>query len=642
MVGNLQSLKARASLTRLARDTRANTLALMAMALIPLAGMVGGGVDISRMYIVKTRLQHACDAGALAGRKAMGGGTWAQDSNMPRAAAERFFDANYNRQAYGVTSVTATFTENAGKVSGTASAELPMTLMKIFGRRSETLSVTCDAEMRLPNTDVMFVLDTTGSMAETMPGDSKTKMESLKIAVKCFYEIVARLNTDADCKSVPSGGTGDQVQIRFGFVPYATNANVGRLLKPEWFADSWEYQTREAVWTNSGFTWVQRGQPQVISTETLTVTGVPQNSCSTQSAAAGGYNSSTDTYSNNNNVKTTDAKVVTSTSWTSASNGTCTGIRTLTRTIYDKVAGQAFKEWHYNQLPVTVGLLKNGNSWNASFQWPIADNGTNKTIRWDGCIEERKTERTVNYDPIPTGAKDLDIDSTPVAGDDTTRWGMVLPDLIYTRNGNNGWTRNSSNTTANYGNGSIYTCPLAATKLEKWPDADDFDDYVDKLGTSGNTYHDIGLIWGARLMSPSGIFKSENEYTPKGGEIERHLIFMTDGDACTAAANYTAYGVAWFDRRQTSLSSVPTEGCTFNDKTLTQQVNLRTEALCKEIQTKNITLWVIALGNLATETQTRLNACATPGKYFKPKKAEDLIDSFKQIANQISQLRLTR
>ncbi|MEN2793652.1 hypothetical protein ABC974_28830 [Sphingomonas oligophenolica] len=32
----------------LARDVRVNTLALMAMALIPLAGLVGGRIDITR------------------------------------------------------------------------------------------------------------------------------------------------------------------------------------------------------------------------------------------------------------------------------------------------------------------------------------------------------------------------------------------------------------------------------------------------------------------------------------------------------------------------------------------------------------------------------------------------------------------
>ena len=77
---------------------------------------------------------------------------------------------------------------------------------------------------------------------------------------------------------------------------------------------------------------------------------------------------------------------------------------------------------------------------------------------------------------------------------------------------------------------------------------------------SGNTYHDIGLVWGARFASPTGIFASENKATSKGGEIERHIIFMTDGDASTNNTDYAAYGLPWFDRRQTSNGSVPTGG----------------------------------------------------------------------------------
>src|SRR3546814_3068861 len=45
----------------------------------------------------------------------------------------------------------------------------------------------------------------------------------------------------------PSGGTSSETQIRFGFVPYATNVNVGRLLPPEWFRDFSSYQSRERV-----------------------------------------------------------------------------------------------------------------------------------------------------------------------------------------------------------------------------------------------------------------------------------------------------------------------------------------------------------------------------------------------------------
>ena len=39
----------RGFLARLRRDRRGNTLAIMAAMIVPLAGMVGGGIDISRL-----------------------------------------------------------------------------------------------------------------------------------------------------------------------------------------------------------------------------------------------------------------------------------------------------------------------------------------------------------------------------------------------------------------------------------------------------------------------------------------------------------------------------------------------------------------------------------------------------------------
>lgn len=633
-------------MSRLARDVRGNTLVMMAAALIPLCGIVGGGIDAGRMYITKTRLQHACDAGALAGRKAMGGGTWGQTlngvPNYPNTSANRFFDANYKNGSYGSLTVTRTFTENAGKVTGSASVPLPMTLMQVFSIPTQTLAVTCSSEMRLPNTDVMFVLDTTGSMGDTPAGDNQSKMASLKVAVKCFYEIVARLNTDATCATgTPGGGTGNQVQIRFGFVPYSTNVNVGKLLNPAWFADRWPYQSRAPRW------WIRQGNPTV-TTNPVSATNVQQQSCNDASAQASGYNSNSDSYGNDNNTKTNTTVNTHVTGWNSVNGGTCSGTQTKTVTNYNRqenVQGgpnDQFIDYHYGQITHNISGLKNGSSWNSSLTLPMDTNGAAKSIGWDGCIEERATVRADAYDPIPSGAKDLDIDLVPSSGTANSLWAPALPGLIFTRKDSNAqWTLAESYTTAEYGNGSSYTCATAAKKLQSWPDASNFDAYVDSLNPNGNTYHDIGLIWGGRLMSPDGLFAAENALTPQGGEIQRNMIFMTDGDPCTSVGNYQAYGVAWYDRRETPASDVPTEGCT-NTGTLTQQVNARTLAVCSAIKNKDINLWVVTFGSVDPSTVTRLTTCASPGRYFSASNAATLQSTFASIANQISQLRLTQ
>ena len=84
-------------LRRLARDRSGNTLALLAAGILPLLGLVGGGIDMGRSYLAESRLQQACDAGVLAARKRLGTGV-AATGVVPSDVAEfgqRFFDVNF-------------------------------------------------------------------------------------------------------------------------------------------------------------------------------------------------------------------------------------------------------------------------------------------------------------------------------------------------------------------------------------------------------------------------------------------------------------------------------------------------------------------------------------------------------------------
>lgn len=660
-------------LTRLRRDIRGNTLAMMAAGLFPLIGMIGGGLDLARLYIVKTRLQHACDAGALAGRRMMGGGTWAQSGGLPGQTAMQFFNGNIRNNAYGATINTPNFSESAGRVTGTATAAVPMTLMRVFGFRSMNASVACNAEMRLPNTDVMFVLDTTGSMDETLPGDTRTKISALRFAVKCFYEEVARLDTNADCTPGtpgPTGGTGTGTQIRFGFIPYATNVNVGRLLPTSYIADRWSYQSRrratygEDVVDNNG-SW-----PSANSTPpnwsgwsswsgyTTTSNSVPQSACTPTTTTYGSENSSSSSSTSGQTTTTTTVRTRLATqteyesTWgvndTSGNNRDCRSrhrSRTRTETRTDVQTRSPHPTWLYQQVEHDISGLRTGTTWNAGVNLPLGSNGAMTNISWAGCIEERPTVRESTYWPIPADAHDLNIDLVPSATAGS-KWGAALPGAVYRRTSGGSRTRADVYNDGNFSNAGN-DCPTQARKLQPWPTVTGvggFQTYVDSLDTGGNTYHDIGLIWGARFISPTGIFASENALTSAGGEIERHLIFMTDGVACTGLDNYQAYGLRWWDRRQTADGVAPTDSgnpCVADTGTLTAQVNARFTAVCQAVQNRNITLWVIYFGTTDTNTVNRMTACATPGRFYYANNSAALVTAFRSIAAQISQLRLT-
>lgn len=208
---------------------------IVAAALAPMLALVGGSIDMGRGYLAQTRLQQACDAGVLAARKSIGS-TLADDGVLPanaEAAGMRFFNLNFRSGAYGSENRTfAMALEEDYSVSGDAAVDVPTSIMRIFGQMNIPVEIECEARLNFSNTDIMMVLDTTGSMALTNSGDSQSRIAVLKDTVLRFFRELDASKSQA-------------TRIRYGFVPYSTNVNVGGLLEDDWIVDSWHYQSRK-------------------------------------------------------------------------------------------------------------------------------------------------------------------------------------------------------------------------------------------------------------------------------------------------------------------------------------------------------------------------------------------------------------
>ena len=694
-------------LSRLAKNEEGNVIAILAAAVLPVLGLVGGGIDISRLYLTQSKLQGACDSGALLGRKIMGMGTWNAEDAVAGRQALQIFDQNFASGSYGTHSLARSYSEANGNVTGTASATVPMALMQIFGEKEKVITVNCKAELRIPNTDVMFVLDTTGSMQETPVNSNVTKIVGLRRAVKCFYEALAKQNIDditpAECDETidPINTNSPNVQLRFGFVPYSVNVNVGRLLTHEHMVDSFTYQSRVAetvanaeatptygqqsahmpiddVTTKENNTsWQNATTPRTDGSGTYAINPSATASQCAQLARPATYyvpNVGARLMTSQNPVVPVSPQNILTRYYTQETreayrefnyffsdnscilrfrdtNRTLRRVRTSTTTPITWPLTN-FKGWTYRPVQLNVSHLKGSNgSWRASLPLPVGDNGTTINIGWSGCVEERKTARgpdmdpTDDFDPIPADAMDMDIDLIPNS-DTNTKWAPHLRDIIYNR---------VALTTDAYGNRvpsstptlsdvlvhnyesinmpkSTSACPSRAEKIAQWTPAA-FKKYLNDLTTNGFTYHDIGLLWGARIMSPTGIFADTNATPDK--TIDRHMVFMTDGETAVKPEDYSAYGVHWYDRRQTPTSAAPTEA------QLNAMTDARTAALCKAIKDRNITLWVVSYGNVNSATNTRLKGCASTGRFFEAQSVGTLISRFKAIAAEISALRLT-
>lgn len=648
-------------------DQRGNAFMLTAAAIIPVIGFVGSAVDIGRAYMTQLRLQQACDAGVLAGRRAMAGGSY---DEAAQAEANKMFNFNFPEAKYGASGILfSSRALSASDVAGQASAVLPTELMFMFGKDEFRLSVDCTAKLEISNVDVMLVLDVTGSMAQTNSGDSVNRITALKDATMDFFDTL----TNAD--------VGDG-RLRFGVVPYSSTANVGQILlakNPAWLADTVTLPSRTPIFrevytetgteTSDDYTdspttyssnWTNDGTVSASNSSACAALTPPANTTPSPSGSPD-YNQTGQYVDGDTRVTTYDTeqdytfrtyRYV----WSSNRcrrqyrNGYFT--RTYTTTVTETKTDVFDNRYTYEDRVFDVSGVKGGS--------PIitdtGDSGVSISHNWGGCLMERATTPFDADDTAPSSALDMDVDLVPDADGDT-QWRILIPEIAFPRARhpqyapsssdpmtvnvfNSDGTRNITSDTSSNGRWQRYSkywgsgwgvCPAAAMKLTTMTAADraTFNTYVQSLQPLGGTYHDAGMVWGARLLSPSGLFADENATAPNDRPISRHIVFMTDGAMAPNMGNLTFQGYEYLMHRVGGTS----------DTDLRDRHNNRFTQLCRAARQRGITIWVVSFGVGSNDS---LNSCASSGQAFEADNAAELNEQFQAIARQISKLRLAQ
>jgi Flp pilus assembly protein TadG len=647
-----QDTQARKSLLRsLLHDRTANTLAISAAAMFPILGMVGGGIDASRYYMAAARLQAACDAGALAARRAMITDDFEAEH---RQTGLDFFDQNYSDSMFGSEARARNYTSDGeGRVDGTASTTMPTTIMQIFGYDGLTLNVNCSAEINISNTDIQFVLDVTGSMncPDTDPdcGNNgnveapNALIVGLRAAVLDFYDTV-------------ESATAETAQVRYGIVPYAPNVNVGFQIPRQHMANTHTYQSRIARFqtTNQWQQVYDRREPLPRLNSNFGSTNNDDYRFRNATNDPTKQNDSDFTRCNDKGDKTytfgsTRYRVVGDDyilgMWAggdASQRAGCEG-RVIKEEFRPVVS---FRDYVY--CPITPGLANQCGSNNPAgsppgwetvdlstlyddnrIDMPTGAAGAMQTLTWNGCIEEASSVATPIWNPVNPLAFDLDINLIPQT--EAQRWKPSLVGAVWERRvGNNDADRRfNALVSTNAGlDRPQHDCPVAARRLGEITRAD-LQTYVNGLRGRGSTYHDIGMIWGARFISPRGIFRADNETAPNGDAIARHIVFMTDGNLQPNVEQYGTYGIEWWDRRVTA------DGAT----DVTARHAARFQAACRAARNENITVWTISFG---LPLGQNLRDCASPGRAYSAANNAELSAAFEEIAQKIAALRLTQ
>lgn len=651
-------------LRRLSQSEAGNIFPLTAAAIFVMAGLVGGGVDISRAYLVQNRLQSACDAGVLAGRK----NVRTNGLDTPAInAAKSYFNVNMaGTSGVALPNFTPTTPDNGNTIEARVSTQINTTLMRIFGFDQIPVSVSCTASMSMGNSDVMMVLDTTGSMNWDIDGDEtdeddERRIHFLRLAMKDFYSTVA---TAAD---------GTNARIRYGFVPYSSSVNVGHLLQADWIVDSMNIQSREGVYeyetnqvvvgyedpvysTNSGTSESEQGNWRNYSGARYSRESQCDNaSPSNQDWRGGSIDSEEDEFINAAQQRirtiryTQDQERRVYRCVYSSNSGYRIQYRDEEREvffeqrwtedpIFEEVVTREWRDWIYRQRTLDVSRYKlfepttidNGDSSSADDGYANGlQNGADIQYTWNGCIEERATlsENAFSYSSLfgmSPYTWDLDID-TPPNGTYDSKWRPMWSEMSF-RRGTAGRIYNSNQSYEGYQSGSY--CPSQAQLLTVL-DEDQFGDEAEKLHPEGSTYLDLGILWGGRLLSPTGMFSSNVMETPiNGAEVSRHLIFLTDGEMEPNPFIYSAYGLEYYDKRVTDNGLA-------NHR---DRHKSRFRAICQAVKAKGVRIWVIAF---ASELNADLQACASSESSFQAEDSHELNEAFQEIAKNVGELRIT-
>ncbi|HEV7255837.1 MAG TPA: TadE/TadG family type IV pilus assembly protein [Mesorhizobium sp.] len=206
------------------RDRSGGYAIMTAIMMVPLLGGLAIAIDYAEMSRERQTMLNALDAAGIAtARRLTEGATETQAKDY----AKDFFASNLNASGLEMATLDVTLPDNA---AGIATLKLcanhtyapyfyPAFYTLLTGGTSGTFPFSACTEVRMKNTmEVALVLDNSGSMLEIGKGSSKVRFDLLKEAAKQLVDTIAAEAAGMKQVSKP---------VQFGVVPFAASVNVG-------------------------------------------------------------------------------------------------------------------------------------------------------------------------------------------------------------------------------------------------------------------------------------------------------------------------------------------------------------------------------------------------------------------------------
>ncbi len=207
-----------------------NVTIIFGLSAVSLMLMVGGAIDVARVYSAKSKVQSALDSAALAGGRAVQLSA-SHDPNAGVTAATNYFQELRPASIGGAAAVFA-LVENSTVLKGTINLAVATPFLKLVGFPQMQATLTAEAAIASggdggSNLEISLMLDTTGSMGGQ-------KIEDLKAAAKDLVDIVVWNDQSLASSRVALAPFAPRVNVGT-FMTQVTNMSgtwSGRTLKP--------------------------------------------------------------------------------------------------------------------------------------------------------------------------------------------------------------------------------------------------------------------------------------------------------------------------------------------------------------------------------------------------------------------------
>jgi Mg-chelatase subunit ChlD len=164
-----------------AADTRGNVAMIFIGSFFVLLCAIGGAIDFSHSFGLRTRLQDSCDTAVLAA---------AVDPSKTEAEMQVIADKAFAENMTGLENAATTKLTKTVDAKGstvliyTASTQVPTQFLGLIGMSNLSLQTLSKSDATIRNTEIAFVLDSTGSMAnDARMTNLKSSVDSMLLAL---------------------------------------------------------------------------------------------------------------------------------------------------------------------------------------------------------------------------------------------------------------------------------------------------------------------------------------------------------------------------------------------------------------------------------------------------------------------------